>query len=126
MEINDLPPEILVKIFQYITQEELLNVVCHVSGHWDYLTKSGGLWKCVDLNRLLIQNTEGDNLLSKLSTVSPTIQKLTASPDRLRILLNNGQIKLDNLWKLDIGPSSLTSQDVIKMVRKKNVQILQY
>lgn len=119
MEINDLPPEILVKIFQYITQEELLNVVCHVSGHWDYLTKSGGLWKCVDLNRLFIQHTDGDNLLSKLSTVSPTIQKLTASPDRLRILLNNGQIKLDNLWKLDIGPSSLTSHDVIEMVRKK-------
>ena len=49
MDINDLPPEVLTKIFSYLPQIDLLttiNTVCH---YWNKVAFSRSLWKTINI-----------------------------------------------------------------------------
>ena len=49
MDINDLPPEVLTKIFSYLPQIDLLttiNTVCH---YWNKVAFSSSLWKTINI-----------------------------------------------------------------------------
>jgi hypothetical protein len=49
MDINDLTPEVLTKIFSYLPQLDLLttiNTVCH---YWNNVAFSSSLWKTINI-----------------------------------------------------------------------------
>jgi hypothetical protein len=68
MNINELPPELLVNIFQYLGQEALLFSVSHICRHWYHVTKSVSLWHYVDMNRLVIKRKKRElNVIQRIS-----------------------------------------------------------
>ncbi|XP_069675553.1 F-box/LRR-repeat protein 14-like isoform X13 [Periplaneta americana] len=43
--IEDLPDELLIKIFSYINMEDLAMSVQHVNAHWKHVSQDNSLWK---------------------------------------------------------------------------------
>lgn len=84
MEINDLPPELIVTIFKFISKEEILKTVHNVCIMWMELSMSASLWTQVDLDRLVTQNILSKaKLFSIMSNVLNHVQHLTVSPKLL-------------------------------------------
>lgn len=122
MNINELPPELLVNIFQYLDQESLLFNVSHICRYWYHVTKSVSLWHYVDMNRLVIKRKKRElNVIQRISEFSLNIQHLKISPILLVELdsfcKGHGE-QLKNLRKLELIPSRITSADIFQLVRR--------
>ena len=49
MDINDIPPEVLTKIFSYLPQLDLLKTINTVCQYWNEVAFSCSLWKTIDV-----------------------------------------------------------------------------
>lgn len=124
MEINDLPPELLVTIFQQLSKEDLIWKIHNVCTYWRHLAQAGNLWTDLDINRLIIENHgKQDALLKYLLSILTHVQYVTSSPDRLLPLLIKSKDTLRNIRRVDLVPTIdsfyLSSKELFKGLSAK-------
>jgi hypothetical protein len=81
MDINDLPSEVLTKIFSYLPQLDLLttiNTVCH---HWNKAAFSRSLWKTININ--YSTDDKLDIYLQNIAHYRDFVQNLAIKRDHL-------------------------------------------
>ncbi|XP_063438002.1 F-box/LRR-repeat protein 2-like [Mytilus trossulus] len=124
MEINDLPPELLVTIFQQLSKEDLIWTIHNVCTYWRHLAQAGNLWTDLDINRLFIENHgKQDALFKYLLSILIHAQYVKSSPDLLLPLLIKSKDTLRNIRRIDLVPAIdsfyLSSKELFKGLSAK-------
>jgi hypothetical protein len=101
MDINDLPSEVLTKIFSYLPQLDLLttiNTVCH---HWNKAAFSRSLWKTININ--YSTDDKLDIYLQNIAHYRDFVQNLMIdSSDLMKFIDIRKNQNLSNLRNLQI------------------------
>ncbi|XP_052084214.1 F-box/LRR-repeat protein 7-like [Mytilus californianus] len=124
MEINNLPPELLVTIFQHLSKEDLIWTIHNVCTYWRHVAQAGNLWTYLDVNRLVIENHgKQKSLLKYLLAILIHVQYVKSSSDRLLPLLLKSKDTLRNIRRIDLVPTTnssfLSSKELFNGLRAK-------
>ncbi|XP_052072909.1 F-box/LRR-repeat protein 14-like [Mytilus californianus] len=123
MEINILPPEILLMIFIYLTWEEriLAKTVCNL---WYKLCRSKSLWRSVNATAL-----HSDTNLCDISSNRHHIRYLKITPILLlKMLQYDDTVKFENLSHLNLAMYDVDSVHIFHLIieRCSNIKMLKF
>jgi len=108
MDINDIPSELLLHIFSYLPQRDLLITIDKVCQYWRHLCLSPPLWKNINYSTT---NGEFSDAHEHLLQIQSYVRKLTKC--RFSLFGSRRKIKLQflNLKTLDVFADKVSSGD---------------
>ena len=110
MDINYLPPELLTKIFSYLSQEDLLTTISTVCHYWNEVAFSSSLWKRMCL--IVMTDEELDIYLQNIARYKDFVQSLVIKSEHLiKFFVIRKNRNLSNLRNLKIW-NGLPDEDV--------------
>ncbi|XP_071178224.1 F-box/LRR-repeat protein 2-like [Mytilus edulis] len=123
MEINILPPEILLMVFTYLTLEEriLAKTVCTL---WCKICRSKSLWKSVNATAL-----QSYTILCDISLNRHHIRYLKITPILLlKLLQYDDNVKFENLSHLNLALYHVDNAQIFKLISKRcsNIKMLKF
>ncbi|CAC5403233.1 unnamed protein product [Mytilus coruscus] len=131
MEINKLPPEVIVWIFRYLPREELIQakVICKL---WYQLSKSKMLWKSVTAISYINnedETTQINIVLQNILINSHQIQNLKISPLELKLILRQSpEVKFANLLHLVLAVDRVYGTSLFNLISERcpNLKTLKF
>lgn len=105
MDLNQLPEECLLKIFQYLPLVDVILGVRSTCSDWYKLSFNGVLWKTVNLNsRNMASRMSDGNFLNLLRSVSDSVEEIIFgySPTISEISVLHEEILCPNLVSIDL------------------------
>ncbi|XP_052083075.1 F-box/LRR-repeat protein 7-like [Mytilus californianus] len=130
MEMNNLPPEVIVWIFRYLSTEELIQskVICKL---WYQLSKSKLLWKSVTATSYInIKETAQINIVVQNILInSHQIRNLKISPLGLKLILRQSrEVKFANLSHLVLAADRVYGTSLFNLIseRCQNLKTLKF
>lgn len=116
MNIGDLPPELLVKIFSHLSQDDLFTVIDQVCVNWrEQLLNEPSLWRKINFPYHVW--IDFSKYTKQFTNIATHIQELTIAEHRLQQVLNyGGNIAFSNLKVIHI---SLDTYDFCNEIVKR-------
>lgn len=155
MDINDMPDELLLMLFSYLSPQELYCIIRPVCMRWNRISKTTSLWKKITVGvevptnilRQWIQNSPNlrvleleyrndiNCILKEISKHSPHIEELTMldcwGSDTSRVIKSSELCKVlrkcKNLWRFDFHDVLIMSIKFFKtLAEMKNERKISY
>ncbi|KAK7872166.1 hypothetical protein R5R35_001731 [Gryllus longicercus] len=115
--IDDLPDEILVEIFSYLTFEELVHSVQYVTSRWQEVTHDAQLWRHLAYSPSW---RESDGQIASVLQQTPKLQTLILSQRGVRsTVLNTFMESCPNLKRLEFNNYQRLSTSLLERIVQK-------
>ncbi|XP_036370572.1 dynein regulatory complex subunit 6-like [Octopus sinensis] len=121
MQLNQLPKECLLKIFQYLPLVDVILGVRSTCSDWYKLSFNGVLWKTVNLNnRNMASRMSDGNFLNLLRSVSDSVEEIIFgySPTISEVSILHEEIHCPNLVSIDLRRITVDASVVEKFLTK--------
>ena len=109
-----LPPEIILNIFSFLPQHELLIHILHVCKSWRELALARALWLKVDTYPVNEVEEKYSTYLKNIETFCNHVKHLRTNEDFIdKIMFQSPKCQFRNLQELDLSSEFLVSAKVL-------------
>ncbi|KAG5451413.1 F-box/LRR-repeat protein 12 [Clonorchis sinensis] len=133
-DIENLPDDLLLRIFSFLGHDDLIRSVSRVSRRWNTISRAPSLWNCVNLSNLKMSNYSLKYLLRRKligpttralvlclghspSIQTPLISIINSCPQLQRFCISHG--RLESFWPIALAlPRCLRTLKVNHLVVK--------